>query len=74
MTREEAGEKLKKVMHKHYRVEDHICLKSFIHDVDFFVLQNYEAQLKAKNEEINRLKRDLTAYSMLLDEPQYNKL
>ena len=33
----------------------------------------HEAELKAKDEEIERLKRDLTAFSMLLDEPTDTK-
>ena len=33
------------------------------------IFDEHEAKLKAKDEEINSLKRDLTAFSMLLDEP-----
>jgi len=34
------------------------------------IFDEHEAQLKAKDEEINSLKRDFTAWSMLLDDPQ----
>lgn len=37
------------------------------------IFDEHEAQLKAKDEEIEGIKRDLTAFSMILDEPADTK-
>lgn len=45
ITREKANIKLLAIMEKRYSQEDHICLKSFIDDVDIFVLRAYEDKI-----------------------------